>query len=75
MESKILIVSDVIKTMSSHRPYRAAFDMARTKAEIIEKSGSYYCPECVEAFLRLIEENNNDARRMFSSLSKAGMNN
>jgi len=36
---------------------------------------SYYCPECVEACLRLIEENNNDARRMFSSLAKVGRNN
>ena len=75
LESKILSVSDVIEAMSSHRPYRAAFDMTTTKAEIIDKSGSYYCSECVEACLRLIEENNNDARRMFSSLSKVGMNN
>ena len=66
LESKILSVSDVIEAMSSHRPYRAAFDMATTKAKIIDKRGSYYCPECVEACLRLIEENKNDARRLIN---------
>jgi putative two-component system response regulator len=75
LESKILSVSDVIEAMSSHRPYRAAFDMTTTKAEIVDKSGSYYCPECVEVCLRLIEENKNDARRLFNFLADAGRNN
>ena len=75
LESKILSVSDVIEAMSSHRPYRAAFDIATTKAEIIDKSGSYYCPECVEVCLRLIDENKNDAMRMFNFLAEAGRNN
>ena len=73
-ESKILSVSDVIEAMSSHRPYRAAFDMATTKAEIIDKRGSSYCPECVDACLQLMEENKDDARRLFDSLSKVGRN-
>ena len=75
LESKILSVSDVIEAMSSHRPYRAAFDMTMTKAEIIDKSGSYYCPECVEVCLRLIEENKDDARKLFNFLTDAGRNN
>ena len=75
LESKILSVSDVIEAMSSHRPYRAAFDMITTKAEIIDKSGSYYSPECVEVCLRLIEENKNDARRLFNFLAESGRNN
>ena len=75
LESKILSVSDVIEAMSSHRPYRAAFDMATTKAEIMDNSGSYYCPECVDVCIRLIEENKNDARRLFDSLAKLGSDN
>ena len=74
LESKILSVSDVIEAMSSHRPYRAAFDMATTKAEIIDKRGSSYCPKCVDACLQLMEENKDDARRLFDSLSKVGRN-
>jgi HD-GYP domain-containing protein (c-di-GMP phosphodiesterase class II) len=70
LESKILSISDVIEAMSSHRPYRAAFDMETTKAEIIDKSGISYCPECVDACLQLIEENKDDARRLFDFLAK-----
>jgi HD-GYP domain-containing protein (c-di-GMP phosphodiesterase class II) len=72
LESKILSVSDVIEAMSFHRPYRAAFDMATTKAELIENSGISYCSECVNACLQLIEENKNDAQRLFNSLAEAG---
>ena len=75
LESKILSVSDVIEAMSSHRPYRAAFGIATTKAEIIDKRGSSYCPECVDACLQLMEENKDDARRLFDSLAKVGRNN
>lgn len=75
LESKILSVSDVIEAMSSHRPYRAAFDIATTKAEIIDKRGSSYCSECVDACLQLMEENKDDARRLFDSLAKVGRNN
>ena len=67
--------SPVIEAMSSNRPYRAAFDMTTTKAEIIDKSSSYYCPKCVEVCLQLIEENKNDAKRLFNFLAKAGRNN
>jgi response regulator RpfG family c-di-GMP phosphodiesterase len=71
LESKILSVADVIEAMSFHRPYRAAFDMATTKAELIDKRGISYCPDCVDACIQLIEENNNDARRLFNSLAEA----
>jgi cyclic di-GMP phosphodiesterase len=69
LESKILSVSDVVEAMSFHRPYRAAFDMATTKAELIDKSGIHYCPECVDACLQLIAENHDDAQRLFDSLA------
>jgi putative two-component system response regulator len=69
LESKILSVSDVVEAMSSHRPYRAAFDMTTTKAELMDKSGMSYCPECVDACLQLIAETDDDARRLFDSLA------
>lgn len=70
LEAKILSVSDVVEAMSSHRPYRAAFDISTTKAELIDKSGTYYFPECVAACLQLIEENKDDAKRLFYSLAE-----
>ncbi len=70
IESKILCISDVIEAMSSHRPYRPALDMATTKKEIISKKGEVYCSECVEVCLELIEENGDDAHRMFLALAQ-----
>ena len=74
-ESKILGVSDVVEAMSSHRPYRAALDIATTKAEIANGSGSLYFPECVDACLELIEDNKDDTRRLFEFLAKPDRNN
>jgi len=74
-ESRILGVSDVVEAMSSHRPYRPASDIATTKAEIAEGSGSLYSPECVDACLQLIEENKDDTRRLFEFLANVGRNN
>jgi putative two-component system response regulator len=72
LESKILSVADVVEAMSFHRPYRAAFNMVTTKVELIDKRGTSYCSQCVDACLQLIEENNDDAQRLFNSLAEAG---
>jgi response regulator RpfG family c-di-GMP phosphodiesterase len=72
LESKILSVSDVVEAMSSHRPYRAALDIQAAKAEISSGSGRIYSAECVDACLQLIEENENDDRRLFEVLAQVG---
>ena len=69
LETKILSVSDVVEAMSSHRPYRAAIDISITKAEIADGSKILYSPECVDACLQLIEENDNDIIRLFGNAS------
>ncbi len=69
LETKILSVSDVVEAMSSHRPYRAAIDISITKAEIADGSKILYSPECVDACLQLIEENDNDIIRLFGNVS------
>ncbi len=74
LETKILSVSDVVEAMSSHRPYRAATDIYTTKAEIANGSKTLYSPECVDACLQLIEENDNDIIRFFDLSTKAGRN-
>jgi HD-GYP domain-containing protein (c-di-GMP phosphodiesterase class II) len=72
LESKILSVSDVVEAMSSHRPYRAALDINSAKAEISSGSGRIYSADCVDACLQLIEDNENDDRRLFEALAQAG---
>ncbi len=75
LETKILSVSDVVEAMSSHRPYRAAIDISTTKAEIADGSKILYAPECVDACLQVIEENDNDIIRLFDLSAKVGRNN
>ena len=75
LETKILSVSDVVEAMSSHRPYRAAINISTTKAEIADGSNILYSPECVDACLQLIEENDNDIMKLFDLSAKAGRNN
>lgn len=56
LEAKILAVADVVETMATHRPYRAALGMDLALKEIVECRGSRYDPEVVEACVRLIEK-------------------
>jgi HD-GYP domain-containing protein (c-di-GMP phosphodiesterase class II) len=55
-EAKILAVADVVEAMSSHRPYRPAFDMDRIRAEITLGKGSTFDPEVVDACLHVLEQ-------------------
>lgn len=64
-ESKILSVADIFEAMSSHRPYRPAFDIESAKKELLNKRGKYYAPECIDACMRVIEQNHNDVSCLF----------
>jgi PAS domain S-box-containing protein len=56
LESKVLMVADVVEAIMSHRPYRAALGRAAALAEIEQGSGRLYEPRVVEACLRLFRE-------------------
>lgn len=51
--SRILAVADVVEAMTSHRPYRAAFSLELTLAEIRSGRGSRYDAVVVDACLEL----------------------
>lgn len=55
-EARILAVADVVESMSSHRPYRAAIGIEIALAEIEAGAGKHYDPEAVQACLRLFRE-------------------
>ncbi|HRV42016.1 MAG TPA: PAS domain S-box protein [Syntrophales bacterium] len=55
-ESRILAVADVVESMASHRPYRAALGIDAALAEIEDKAGVLYDPQIVAACLRLFRE-------------------
>ncbi len=55
IEARILALSDVVETMSSHRPYRPAFDMDTVIRQITKNRDIRYDPDAVDACLALLE--------------------
>ncbi len=55
-EARILTVADVIESMASHRPYRAALGVEVALAEILRGRGTIYDTEVCDAAVRLIKE-------------------
>lgn len=53
LESKILMVADVVEAMSSHRPYRSGLGINTALKEISSKKGVLYDKEVVEATVEL----------------------
>jgi HD-GYP domain-containing protein (c-di-GMP phosphodiesterase class II)/DNA-binding LacI/PurR family transcriptional regulator len=56
LEARIMVVADVVESMLSHRPYRAAPGLNKALAEIEEKRGILYEPEAVDICLKLFRE-------------------
>ncbi|MFH1441938.1 MAG: HD domain-containing phosphohydrolase [Candidatus Omnitrophota bacterium] len=56
-EAKILAVSDVLESMASHRPYRAALGMGNALNELETNSGIKYEPAIVELVKDIVNEN------------------
>ncbi len=56
LEARILAVADVVESMSTHRPYRAALGVEAAFAELKAKSGSLYDPVVVTACIHLFHE-------------------
>jgi PAS domain S-box-containing protein/putative nucleotidyltransferase with HDIG domain len=56
LEARILAVSDVVESMASHRPYRAALGIAAALDEIEKNKGILYDSAVVDACLRLFRE-------------------
>lgn len=55
-EARILTVADVIESMASHRPYRAALGVDVALAEILRGRGTIYDVDVCDAAVRLIKE-------------------
>ena len=56
IESRILAVADVVESMASHRPYRAALGIDAALAEIVKNRGILYDPTVVDVCLKLFRE-------------------
>ncbi len=56
LESRILAVADVVESMASHRPYRAALGIDAALCEIAKNKGKLYDSAVVDACLRVFNE-------------------
>ncbi|MFQ5581760.1 MAG: HD domain-containing phosphohydrolase, partial [Mariprofundaceae bacterium] len=56
LEAKIVAVADVVEAIASHRPYRASLGIDFALQEISDKKGKFYCPDAVDACLKLFRE-------------------
>lgn len=56
LEARIIHVADTVEAMSSHRPYRPALGMEAALVEIKANRGTLYCPDCVDACLKAVRE-------------------
>ncbi len=56
LESRILAVADVVESMASHRPYRAALGLDAALAEIENNKGTLYDADAVDACLKIFRE-------------------
>jgi putative two-component system response regulator len=55
LEARIVAVADVYDALTSDRPYRAAWPLARVRAEIAQEAGTHFDPRVARAFLELAE--------------------
>jgi len=57
LSARIFAVIDVWDALSSERPYRGPWERGQIIAHIKEQSGSHFDPSVVDAFLALVEKN------------------
>ena len=56
LAGRIVAVADVFDALTSARPYKAAWEVARAVAFLHENSGSHFDPACVDAFVSRLDE-------------------
>lgn len=60
IEGRILAIADAFDVMTSNRPYREAFSKEEAIKELKACAGKEFDPELVQAFLKVIEDEQND---------------
>jgi putative nucleotidyltransferase with HDIG domain len=56
LPSRVILVADTVEAMTSDRPYRKALPLEVVVQELHKYSGSQFDPQCVDAFLALLED-------------------
>lgn len=72
IQSRIVSLCDALDTMLSSRPYKKAWSLEETAAELLRCSGSQFDPMIVEAFLQIRKELGDDFFSNSSLIKKKG---
>jgi len=56
LRGRIVAVADVFDALTSERPYKKAWPVEKALNLIREESGEHFDPECVEAFLAVLDD-------------------
>jgi len=56
LEARIIGVADVVAAISLHRSYRSAPWINKALSKIGENKGKLYCPDAVNACIKVFEE-------------------
>jgi putative nucleotidyltransferase with HDIG domain len=56
LPSRIILVADTVEAMTSDRPYRKAMSLDQVLRELTKYSGSQFDPVCVDAMMRLLDD-------------------
>ncbi len=60
LPSRVILVCDTVEAMTSDRPYRKALPLETVVRELHKYSGSQFDPQCVDAFLRLLDRDGDE---------------
>jgi putative two-component system response regulator len=56
LAGRIVAVADVFDALTSVRPYKAAWEMDKARAHVLEGQAKHFDPQCVEAFMAAWDE-------------------
>lgn len=70
LPARILAVADVFDALHAERPYKAGMEIGRVREILEEGKGTHFDPDCVEAFLRVLERRHPQATRRRSHRAK-----
>ena len=55
LPARILAVADVFDALHAERPYKSSMEVEQVRKLLSEGKGTHFDPECVEAFLRVLD--------------------
>ena len=66
LASRVIAVADVFDALVAERPYKAGMPVPKVKAILLEGRGTHFDPDCLDAFMRVLERRYPDLSNPFA---------